>query len=85
MHIHIVAEKDVDTYRWLLQSGGLDPARTWMIGNSPRSDIVPARAAGMGAVFIPNPNTWALEQTELDPDDDRIVRLATFAELLEHF
>ena len=39
----------------------------------------------MGAVYIPNLNTWALEQTELDPDDDRIVRLATFAELLEHF
>jgi putative hydrolase of the HAD superfamily len=85
LHIHIVAEKDVDTYRWLLQSGGLDPATSWMIGNSPRSDIVPARAAGMGAVYIPNPNTWALEQTELDPDDDRILHLATVTELLEHF
>ena len=28
VHIHIVAEKDVDTYRWLLQSGGLDPAKS---------------------------------------------------------
>jgi putative hydrolase of the HAD superfamily len=85
LHIHIVAEKDVDTYRWLLQSGGHDPATTWMIGNSPRSDIVPARAAGMGAVHIPNVNTWALEQTELDPDDGRILHLDTFRELLDHF
>jgi len=85
LHVHIVAEKDVDTYRWLLKSGGLDPATSWMIGNSPRSDIVPARAAGMGAVHIPNVNTWALEQTELDPDDDRILHLGTFTELLEHF
>jgi putative hydrolase of the HAD superfamily len=85
LHVHIVAEKDVATYRWLLRSGGLDPTTSWMIGNSPRSDILPARAVGMGAVHIPNPNTWALEQTELDPDDDRILHLASFVDLLDHF
>jgi putative hydrolase of the HAD superfamily len=56
-----------------------------MIGNSPKSDIVPARAAGMRAVYIPNANTWALEHTELDADDDGILQLRRFTELLEHF
>jgi putative hydrolase of the HAD superfamily len=56
-----------------------------MIGNSPKSDIVPARAAGMNAVYIPNANTWALEHRELDAGDDRILHLRAFAELLEHF
>lgn len=84
-HIHIVAEKDVDTYHRLARDHALVPDSTWMIGNSPKSDIAPARAAGMNAVYIPNDNTWALEHTELDADDDRILHLRTFTELLDHF
>ncbi|MEU8299833.1 HAD family hydrolase [Micromonospora sp. NPDC048909] len=82
---HIVAEKDVDTYRWLVREHGFDPARAWMIGNSPRSDIRPARAAGMNAVFIPNENTWVLEHDDLDPTDLGVLRLAAFPDLLRHF
>jgi putative hydrolase of the HAD superfamily len=84
-HIHIVAEKDVDTYRWLLETRAIDPTTSWMIGNSPKSDIVPARAAGMRAVYIPNANTWALEHTELDESDEGILHLRAFTELLDHF
>ncbi|MDN5857987.1 MAG: HAD family hydrolase, partial [Pseudonocardia sp.] len=58
---HIVPDKHTDTYLRLAAEQDLDPARTWMIGNSPRSDILPARAAGLNAVFIPNPYTWELE------------------------
>ncbi|WP_406313695.1 HAD family hydrolase [Streptosporangium sp. NBC_01639] len=83
--IHIVAEKAVDTYLWLAEKHGLTPSATWMIGNSPKSDIIPARQAGMNAVFIPNDNTWVLEQTELDPDDGGVLRLRTFSELPNHF
>ncbi|TDC40429.1 HAD family hydrolase [Micromonospora sp. 15K316] len=82
---HIVREKDVDTYRWLAGEHGFDPANAWMIGNSPRSDILPARAAGMKAVFIPNENTWVLEDEELDPTDHDVLRLAAFPDLLRHF
>lgn len=82
---HIVWEKDVDTYRWLAVEHGFDPADAWMIGNSPRSDILPARAAGLNAVFIPNENTWVLEHDELDPTDTAVVRLAAFPDLLRHF
>ncbi|WP_446215821.1 HAD family hydrolase [Micromonospora sp. IBHARD004] len=82
---HIVREKDVETYRWLAAEHGFDPAGAWMIGNSPRSDILPARAAGLNAVFIPNENTWVLEHDELDPTDTGVVRLAAFPDLLRHF
>ncbi|MGN9812499.1 HAD family hydrolase [Micromonospora sp. BQ11] len=82
---HIVREKDVDTYRWLAREHDFDPARAWMIGNSPKSDILPARAAGMNAVFIPNANTWVLEHDELDPTDTGVLRLAAFGDLLRHF
>ncbi|MBQ1073349.1 HAD family hydrolase [Micromonospora sp. C31] len=82
---HIVPKKDVDTYRWLTREHGVDPAVTWMIGNSPKSDIRPARAAGLNAVFIPNDNTWVLEHDELDPTDPGVLRLSAFPELLHHF
>ena len=82
---HIVPEKDADTYRWLAREHAFDPAAAWMIGNSPRSDILPARAAGMNAVFIPNENTWVLEHDELDPSDQRVIRLAAFPDLVQHF
>lgn len=84
-HVHIVAEKNVDTYRDLVRRHDLDPGRSWMVGNSPKSDIAPARAAGLRAVYIPNVNTWALEHAELDPDDAGILELRAIRELLDHF
>jgi putative hydrolase of the HAD superfamily len=84
-HVHIVPEKNADTYTALIEQHSLAPDRTWMIGNSPRSDIRPARAAGMNAVFIPNQHTWILEHDEVAKDDERILTLVTFRELLNHF
>jgi putative hydrolase of the HAD superfamily len=82
---HIVAEKRAATYRELIANEGLRPSATWMIGNSPASDIRPARAVGMGAVFIPHAHTWVLEHDEIDPDDPGVLHLQRFPELLEHF
>ena len=82
--IHIVAEKSVDTYRQLTTELGLDPDRTWMIGNSPKSDIAPARRAGLRTVFIPHEHTWVLEHVNLGPDEATL-QLTAFPELLRHF
>ena len=79
-------EKDVDAYRRLVRDAGLDPSLTYMIGNSPRSDINPAVAAGLRAVFIPHPNTWELEHEEISNDAaDRIIELTSFRRLVEVF
>ncbi len=83
--IHIVAEKDVAAYRRLVDVHHLEPTETWMIGNSPRSDIIPARRAGLNAVLIPNDNTWILEREEIDPHDDGILHLREFGQLRLHF
>ena len=84
-HIEVVRDKDEATYRRLVAAWALDADRTWMIGNSPRSDIAPARAAGLGAVHIPSASTWRLELADLDADDARIVRLESFADLTRLF
>ena len=78
-------EKDVDAYRRLVRDADLDPSLTFMIGNSPRSDINPAVAAGLRAVFIPHPHTWDLEHEEINDAGDRIIELACFRRLVEVF
>ena len=83
--IDIVQEKDSRTYRGFLEAHALVPDSSWMIGNSPKSDILPARQAGMNAVFIPNDHTWVLEHSELDPADGGVLHLRAFRELLDHF
>jgi putative hydrolase of the HAD superfamily len=83
--VDIVPVKDPDTYRRIVVDRNLDAGRTWMIGNSPKSDIIAARAAGLRAVFVPHPNTWAHEQAELDAADPDIVQVTAFAELAARF
>lgn len=84
-HIRIVAEKRLTDYRRLIAERRLDTVSTWMIGNSVKSDVIPARQAGINAVFIPNANTWVLEHDELDRDDEHVLILDAFPELLDHF
>ncbi|HEV3460817.1 MAG TPA: HAD family hydrolase [Candidatus Dormibacteraeota bacterium] len=81
----VVPEKAVDTYRAIARERKLDPTRTWMIGNSPRSDINPALQAGLNAVFIPHEHTWRLEKEEVTPGDGRLLILRGFGELRAHF
>ncbi len=83
--VGVPLEKDVAAYQRLLAQAELDPARTLMIGNSPRSDINPAIQAGLrGAVYVPHPHTWELEHEELLPDE-RIVVLTSFPHLCQLF
>lgn len=84
-HIAVVEHKVPQTYRELAARWALDPARTVMIGNSPRSDIAPSRAAGFRAVLISHAATWRLELADLDPADPGVTRLERFAQLLELF
>jgi len=70
---HVVPEKDPQTYRTLVAELDLAPSRTWMIGNSPRSDVLAARAAGLNAVLVPHPSTWVHEHAEIDDPEVRTV------------
>jgi putative hydrolase of the HAD superfamily len=83
----IVAEKDSAAYHALVGKHELTPDSTWMIGNSPRSDINPALAAGLHAVFVPHGNTWILEHDEVNsaPPPQQLLIVGRFAELREHF
>ena len=84
-HTAIVREKDAQAYATLARERGLNTERTWMVGNSPKSDINPALAAGLRAVYIPHPRTWGLEHEEIQPVDGRLLVLERFADLQLHF
>ncbi len=84
-HTVITAEKDPAAYRSLVQTYGFEPDRTWMIGNSPKSDINAALEAGLKAVFIPHERTWSLEQQDVAGADGRLLVLKAFTELRDHF
>ncbi len=83
----VVPEKDVAVYRTVLAELGRPGTTTWMIGNAPRSDINPALAAGLNAVFVPHDQTWVLEHQDLDPvpAGQRLVVIERFGDLLAHF
>ncbi len=83
--VRVVPEKNVAAYRELLHAMQVEPAQVWMVGNSPRSDINPALAAGMNAVWVPHNATWVLEKEEIVRGRGNLLVLERFAELQEHF
>lgn len=85
-HVGIVPEKDVRAYVDVIASIGAITDHTWMVGNSPRSDINPALTAGLNAVFIPYEATWELEIEEIRTSEDRtFLRLERFPDLTRYF
>jgi putative hydrolase of the HAD superfamily len=85
--VEVLHEKQESAYRDLAAHHRCAPESTWMIGNSPKSDINPAMAAGLNAVFVPHDFTWVLEHELVDrpPEGRELIELGSFAELLQHF
>ena len=85
--VDVLSEKDAAAYRGLVEKYGLEHAKTWMIGNSPSSDINPSLEAGLHAVFVPHHDTWELERGEIvsPPNGRRLLHVESFAQLLEIF
>ncbi len=85
--VEIVPEKDPATYQQAIARHELAPHSTWMIGNSPKSDINPALAAGLHAVHLFHKDTWVLEHAELavPGPGQQLIELDSFAKLVTIF
>ena len=81
--IEIVSDKTPQTYKRIFDRHGDGPERAVMVGNSLKSDIVPAIAAGCWGVFIPHELTWTLEHAEPPTHHPRFKQLNSFNELHE--
>jgi putative hydrolase of the HAD superfamily len=80
--IIIVSEKDPEVYGSIINKHGLDPDKTWMIGNSARSDINPAKAAGLRTAYIPYHATWEFENEDISEQGYETAILEDFSEIL---
>jgi putative hydrolase of the HAD superfamily len=85
--VEVLPEKHHQAYLSLASQHGCDACKTWMIGNSPRSDVNPALSAGLNAIFIPHDFTWVLEHEVVNqpPAGQQLIELASFADLTRHF
>lgn len=84
-HTAIVREKDAPTYAALVAERKLEASKTWMIGNSPKSDINPALEAGLNAVYVPHDRTWHLERMHIRTGQGRLLQVKNFVELRDWF
>ncbi len=79
--VEIVSDKNASTYRRIFSKVGDGPERAMMIGNSLKSDIVPALAAGAYGVFVPHELTWSFEYVEEPTDAPRFRKIGHLGEL----
>jgi putative hydrolase of the HAD superfamily len=85
-HTAVVKEKNAEAYTGIVAERAMAPESTWMIGNSPKSDINPALEAGLNAVLVPHAHTWVLEHQDLRPaGTGKLLQIDKFPDLRRHF
>ena len=79
--VEIVSNKDVATYARIFSRYGDGPERSMMVGNSLKSDVVPAIEAGSWGVYVPHELTWVLEHVDAPKDHPRFRQVADLGQL----
>lgn len=79
--VEIVSEKRADTYSRIFARYGDGPERSMMVGNSLKSDVLPAIAAGGTGVYVPHALTWVMEHAEEPEGESRYARIDHLGEL----
>ncbi|SLN40477.1 dUMP phosphatase [Pseudoruegeria aquimaris] len=86
--VEIVSDKTEATYREIFARHGEGASRAVMVGNSLRSDVLPALAAGAWGVYVPHPLTWVYEHGDTPEGHPRfreIERLGLLPDLIQSF
>lgn len=79
--IEIVSDKTAETYKRIFARHGSGAAEALMVGNSLKSDIIPALDAGGWAVHVPHELTWGLEHADTPSPSPRFHEIADLGEL----
>ena len=80
--MEIVSEKTPRTYERIFARHGDGAARAMMVGNSIKSDVAPAIAAGGFGVHVPHELTWGLEHADAPEDNPRFRRIDELGKLV---
>ena len=81
--VEIVSDKRASTYERIFARHGDGPGRSMMVGNSLKSDVIPAIEAGSWGVHVPHDLTWALEHAEPPVHSPRFRKLERIGGLIE--
>lgn len=82
--VFVIPDKTPDHYRELISKLNVTPGKSWMIGNSPRSDINPPAEIGMGTVLVKKERAWDFEEVPLK-HNGRFHEITDFRQLKEIF
>jgi putative hydrolase of the HAD superfamily len=79
--VEVVSDKTETTYRRIFERHTEGPEHTIMAGNSLKSDILPALAAGAFAAYVPHDLTWSYERAEEPANEPRYARIEHLGQL----
>lgn len=79
--VEIVSDKTRAIYETVFARHGVGAAQAMMVGNSLKSDVIPALDAGAWAVHVPHDLTWALEHADRPDGRARFHHIARLDEL----
>lgn len=79
--VEIVSDKKEETFTRLFERYGVAPECALMAGDSMRSDVLPALAAGAWAAYVPQEGAWAHEVAAPPQDAARFRELESLADL----
>ena len=79
--VEVVSDKTPQVYRRIFASHGDGAGRAMMVGNSLKSDVLPAIEAGSWGVFVPHGLTWEIEHAEAPGAGARFREIADLGQL----
>ncbi|WP_127142905.1 HAD family hydrolase [Pelagibacterium montanilacus] len=79
--VEIVSDKTASTYRSAFARHGTGPEAAMMVGNSLRSDVIPAIEAGGWGTHVPHTLTWDYERAEPPVEAERFNAIGSLAQL----
>jgi len=84
-YYEITSNKSEKEYRMLCEHLSIAPKELLMVGNSMKSDIIPALSIGSSAVYIPFHVTWQLEKIEEVKEHDKMLKIKSMSDILPLF
>jgi putative hydrolase of the HAD superfamily len=79
--IEIVSEKRRYTYQSIFAQHGEGAEHAVMVGNSLKSDIIPALEAGSWGLYVPHHTTWEMEHAEEPVGERRYRKLENISQV----
>lgn len=81
--VEIVSNKTAEVYAQIFARHGPGASQAMMVGNSLKSDVLPAIKAGAWGTFVPHGLTWELEHAEAPDGSSRYIEIPDLGHLDE--